>query len=206
MESLVTLTGMAIVAFASTNVDDAFVLVAFITNRDFGVGDVVLGQYGGMAAMYSLSVVAALISVTIPPQSLGLLGFIPIAIGIKKAYTLWRSPSKTEVLRRTTSAGAHRRILVVAAVTVANGGDNIAAYTALFANLDRSALPLVGLVFAGMTGIWCIAALWLINHRALGVPIQHYANRFVPFVLIGLGVLILIKTGTAHLLKGNLFG
>jgi cadmium resistance protein CadD (predicted permease) len=204
MESVVTLTGMAIVAFASTNVDDAFVLVAFITNRDFRVGDVVLGQYGGMAAMYSLSVVAALISVTIPPQSLGLLGLIPIAIGIKKA--LWRSPSKTEVLRRTTRAGAHRRILAVAAVTVANGGDNIAAYTALFANLDRSALPLVGLVFAGMTGIWCIAALWLTNHRALGVPIQHYANRLVPFVLIGLGVLILIKTGTAHLLKGSLFG
>jgi len=206
MESLATLTGMAIVAFASTNVDDAFVLVAFITNRDFRVGDVVLGQYGGMAALYSLSVVAALISVTIPPQSLGLLGFIPIAIGIKKAYRLWRSPSETEVIRRTTSAGAHRRILAVAAVTVANGGDNIATYTALFANLDRSALPLVGLVFAGMTGIWCIAALWLTNHRALGVPIQHYANRLVPFVLIGLGVLILIKTGTAHLLKGSLFG
>jgi cadmium resistance protein CadD (predicted permease) len=204
MESLVTLIGMAIVAFASTNVDDAFVLVAFITNRDFGVGDVVLGQYAGMAALFSLSVVAALMSVTIPPQSLGLLGFVPIAIGIKKAYTLWRSPSKTEVLRRST--GAPRRILAVAAVTVANGGDNIAAYTALFANLDRSALPLVGLVFAGMTGIWCIAALWLTNHRALGVPIQHYANRLVPFVLIGLGVLILVKTGTAHLLKGNLFG
>ncbi len=80
--------------FASTNVDDAFVLVAFLTNRDFGVGDVVLGQYGGMAALYSLSVVAALISVTIPPQFLGLLGFyILIAIGIKKAYRPWRSPT-----------------------------------------------------------------------------------------------------------------
>src|SRR5260370_23667475 len=111
MESLVTLIGMAIVAFASTNVDDAFVLVAFITNRDFGVGDVVLGQYGGMAALFSLSVVAALTSVTIPPQSLGLLGFVPIAIGIKKAYTLWRSPTKTKALRRTTAASPHRKIL-----------------------------------------------------------------------------------------------
>src|SRR5258707_10535187 len=155
MESLVTLTGIAIVAFASTNVDDAFVLVAFITNRDFGVGDVVLGQYGGMAALFSLSVVAALMSVTIPPQSLGLLGFVPIAIGIKKAYRLWRSPSKTEVLRRTTSAGAHRRILAVAAVTVANGGENIAAYTALFAYLHRSSLPLVGPVFSGMARMCC---------------------------------------------------
>src|SRR5260370_16823517 len=206
MESLVTLTGMAIVAFASTNVDDGFVLVALINNRDFRVGDVVLGQYGGMAALYSLSVVAALISVTIPPPSLGLLGFIPIAIGIKKAYRLWRSPSETEVLRGTTSAGAHRRILAVAAVTVANGGENIATHSALFANRGRTPLPLVGLVFAGMTGIWCIAALWLTNHRALGVPIQHYANRLVPFVLIGLGGLIFIKTGTAHLLEGSLFG
>src|SRR5260370_34366146 len=99
MESLVTLTGMAIVAFASTNVDDAFVLVAFITNRDFRVGDVVLRQYGGMAGLYSLSRVPALRSLTSPPQALGLHDRIPTASGLNKAYRLWRSSSETEVRR-----------------------------------------------------------------------------------------------------------
>jgi hypothetical protein len=63
---------------------------------------------------------------------------------------------------------------------------------------------LVGLVFAGMTGIWCIAAIWLTNHRALGAPIRYFANRLVPFLLIGLGLLILIKSGAAQVPKEHL--
>jgi cadmium resistance protein CadD (predicted permease) len=195
MEPLITLIGIAIVAFVSTNVDDAFVLVAFFSDRNFSAGDVVVGQYGGMAAMYVLSLVAVLISVTIPAPFLGLLGLIPIAIGIKKTVRLWRSPAKEENFQPAASAGTHRRILTVAGVTVANGGDNIATYSALFANLHRSALPVVGLVFALMTGAWCVAAFWLVKHRALGAPLRGYANRVVPFVLIGLGFLILIKSG-----------
>jgi cadmium resistance protein CadD (predicted permease) len=56
-------------------------------------------------------------------------------------------------------------------------------------------LPVVGLVFALMTGAWCVAAFWLVKHRALRAPLRGYANRVVPFVLIGLGFLILIKSG-----------
>lgn len=182
-------------AFASTNVDDAFVLVTFFSDRNFSAGDVIVGQYGGVAAMYVLSLVAVLISVTIPAPFLGLLGLIPIAIGIRKAFGLWRNPAKEETFQAAAGAGAHRRILTVAGVTVANGGDNIATYSALFANLHGSALPLVGLIFALMTGAWCVATFWLVNHRALGNPLRIYANRVVPFVLIGLGLLILIKSG-----------
>jgi cadmium resistance protein CadD (predicted permease) len=192
---LITLIGIAVVAFASTNVDDAFVLVAFFSDRNFSAGDVIVGQYGGVAAMYVLSLVAVLISVTIPAPFLGLLGLIPIAIGTRKAFRLWRNPAKEEYFQPAAGVAAHRRILTVAGVTVANGGDNIATYSALFANLHRSALPLVGLIFALMTGAWCVAAFWLVNHRALGTPLRIYANRVVPFVLIGLGLLILIKSG-----------
>jgi cadmium resistance protein CadD (predicted permease) len=202
MEPLITLICIAVVAFASTNVDDAFVLVAFFSDRNFRAGDVIVGQYSGVATMYVLSLIAALTSVTIPAPTLGLLGLIPIAIGIKKACKLWRSSAKEVNFQPAASAGAQRRILAVAGVTVANGGDNIATYSALFANLHRSALPLVALVFALMTGAWCIAAFWLVNHRALGAPLRSYANRVVPFMLIGLGFLILIKSGAAQLPKG----
>jgi hypothetical protein len=46
-----------------------------------------------------------------------------------------------------------------------------------------------------MTGLWCLGALWLVNHRGLGAPIRAQAHRIVPFVLIGLGILILFGTG-----------
>jgi cadmium resistance protein CadD (predicted permease) len=201
VESLLTLIGVAIVVFASTNIDDAFVLIAFFADKGFSAGDVVIGQYGGMGAMFGVSALAALIFLIIPPSYVGLLGLAPIAIGARKLYNLRQRWKKEEDPRRVSSTGTHRRMLAVAAVTLANGGDNIANYTALFATISRSEFPAIGIAFAVMTGLWCLAAYWLVNHGAVGAPVRYHAHRVVPFVLIGLGVLILIRSGTVQLLE-----
>jgi cadmium resistance protein CadD (predicted permease) len=198
MESLVTLIGLAVVVFASTNIDDVFVLVGFFADKNFRARDVVIGQYAGVTTLYVVSAIAALISLVIPPAYVGLLGLAPIAIGAKKLYNLWRAPNREE---RVPGAGGPGKRIAVAAVTMANGGDNIAVYTALFATRSGFEVPAIGVVFAIMTGLWCLAAHWLVNHRALGAPIRRHAHRIVPFVLIGLGVLILVRTGTLQLLK-----
>jgi cadmium resistance protein CadD (predicted permease) len=199
MESLVALVGLAVVVFASTNIDDVFVLVTFFADKNFRVRDVVIGQYAGVSTLYAISALAALISLIIPPAYIGLLGVAPIAIGMRKLYNLRRRQKKEE--GRGSSTEAHGRRLAVAAVTMANGGDNIAVYTALFATRGGYEVPAIGIVFAVMTGLWCLAAHWLVNHRALGGPIRRYAHRVVPFVLIGLGILILVRTGTLQLLN-----
>jgi len=199
MESLVALIGLAIVVFASTNIDDAFVLAAFFADKNFSARDVVIGQCAGVSTLYAVSAIAALISLIIPPTYIGLLGLAPIVIGMRKLYNPWRSRKNEE--ERSSSTEAHGRMLAVAAVTMANGGDNIAVYTALFATRSVYEVPAIGIVFAIMTGLWCLAAHWLVNHRALGAPIRRDAHRVVPFVLIGLGILILVRAGTLQLVK-----
>ena len=64
MESLFALLGMAIMLFASTNVDDVFVLIGFFADQKFRARDIVLGQYVGIAALFSVSVAAALLSLS----------------------------------------------------------------------------------------------------------------------------------------------
>jgi cadmium resistance protein CadD (predicted permease) len=184
------LIGLSVVAFASTNIDDAFVLVGFFADKSFRTHEVVIGQYAGISALYVISVIAGLFSLVIPPAYIGLLGLAPIVVGIKKLYYLWRNRQAKELDWR---GRGHR--LAVAAVTLANGGDNIAVYTALFATRTGFEVPVIGVVFAVMTGLWCLGAHWLVNQRAFGAPIRAQADRIVPFVLIGLGVLILIRTG-----------
>jgi cadmium resistance protein CadD (predicted permease) len=202
MESALSLIGLAIVVFVSTNIDDAFVLVGFLADKHFRVRDVVIGQYAGVSVICTVSAIAALISLVIPPAYIGLLGLIPIAIGAKKLSNLWcEKESKEEDLSGVSSTGALGKSLAVAAVTMANGGDNIAVYTALFATRNGHEVSAMVIVFAVMTSIWCLAAHWLVSHRALGAPIRHHAHRVVPFVLIGLGVLILMKTGTFRFLR-----
>jgi cadmium resistance protein CadD (predicted permease) len=200
MESALSLIGLAIVVFASTNIDDAFVLVGFLADKSFRVRDVVIGQYAGVSALCAVSAIAALISLVIPPAYIGLLGLIPIAIGAKKLSNLWRGKeNKKEDSQPVSGTGAFGKSLAVAAVTMANGGDNLAVYTALFATRNGHEVSAMVIVFAVMTGLWCLAAHWLVSHRALGAPIRHHAHRVVPFVLIGLGVLILMKTGAFRL-------
>jgi cadmium resistance protein CadD (predicted permease) len=186
--------GLTVAAFASTNIDDAFLLVAFFADRNFSARDVIVGQYIGIGALYAISATAALISLIIPPAYIGLLGIVPIAIGARKLINLRRG-QKEEKVETVSISAAHVRSLTVAAATIANGGDNIAVYTTLLASRSGSEVPVAGIVFAVMTGLWCVAAHWLVNHRGLGAPIRRQAHRVVPFILIGLGVLILIKTG-----------
>lgn len=193
MESPVAPIGLAIVAFVSTNIDDLFVLVTFLVDRHFTVRDVVIGQYAGMAALYAISGIAAMISLIIPPAYLGLLGLVPLAIGIKKLWYLLERDEKKNA--QSVSNARANRVLAVASVTIANGGDNIAVYAALFASHGISDGLTIGIAFAVMTGLWCLAAHWLVNHRHLQGPIRRQAHRIAPFVLIGLGTLILIRTG-----------
>ena len=53
-------------------------------------------------------------------------------------------------------------------------------------------------MFAVLTGLWCFAAHWLVNHRVLGTQIRARARRVIPFLLIGLGALIIIRAGTIY--------
>jgi len=97
--------------------------------------------------------------------------------------------------------GRHGNAVAVAAVTVANGGDNIGVYTPLFATRSAMDIAVIGVLFAVMTLAWLGAAYWLTHHRLIGAPIRRYAYRLVPFVLIALGVLILHEAGTLGLLR-----
>jgi cadmium resistance protein CadD (predicted permease) len=98
------------------------------------------------------------------------------------------------------SMRAGGNILTVAIATLANGGDNLSIYTPLFATRSAVEIAAIGLVFALMTALWCVVGHWLVHHPALGAPIRRYGQRAVPFILIGLGALILYRAGTLNLL------
>jgi cadmium resistance transport/sequestration family protein len=197
MKSLLALIGLAIVLFASTNVDDVFVLVGFFSDKRFRARDTVLGQYLGIAALFIASVAASLISLVIPHAYIGLLGVIPILIGGKKLFELHQQRDQTEeALEHHSDANRNGRVATVALVTVANGGDNIGVYTPSFATRSANEIIVIALIFAVMTALWCFVAHAVVNHPKLGSPIRRYGHRITPVVLVALGVLILYQAGS----------
>jgi cadmium resistance protein CadD (predicted permease) len=178
-------------AFVSTNIDDLFLLVGFFSDRSFSRGLIFAGQILGMAIIVAISlVVASAAALAISPAHVGLLGVAPIVIGIGKLLRLGKGEEG-----QPTAVG----ILQVATVTVVNGGDNIAAYTPIFATQGSREMSATLAIFGVLTLVWCFAALGLVRHTAVGKPLRRYGHVLLPFILIGLGGLILYRSGAVTL-------
>jgi cadmium resistance protein CadD (predicted permease) len=79
----------AVLAFASTNVDDLFILMMLftVTSQSFRPHHILSGQYLGIITLIAISVIGSLIGIVIPKVYIGLLGFFPIYLGIRKFFS-----------------------------------------------------------------------------------------------------------------------
>jgi cadmium resistance protein CadD (predicted permease) len=193
---------LALTAFALTNIDDAFVLLAFFADPTLGARNVVIGQYVGMVFLSAAAAAFAMFASAIPDRYIGLMGFLPILIGLRRLRKLWRSyDEEMDVAVKSHSrAGALGAILSVASVTIANGGDNIAVYVPLFVRSSATKTLLICCVFAAMVALWCVVARWLIRYRQFGAVARKWGRRVMPFALIALGGYILLRTGALQAL------
>ena len=197
--SVAVVLGIAIVVFATTNIDDVFLLSAFFADPRLRTRAVVIGQFAGIGALVAASAVAALAAIAVPEGWVALLGFVPLGLGIHKVWQLRRGadldedPGKASELRhreQSLERRAHSQVFSVMGVTIANGGDNLSVYIPLFAN-DLRLIPAYAAVFAIMTGVWCAMGYGLVNNPVAGNHVRRYGHVALPFVLVGLGLYIL---------------
>jgi cadmium resistance protein CadD (predicted permease) len=189
---------VCVLAFISTNIDDLFVLLAFFSDPTIKRRDVILGQYIGICALVAISIACSLVAIVIPHPYLGLLGLLPIAIGVKKLWSIRQNKNRDREDKASIHPSSHN-IAAITAVTIANGGDNIAVYVPLLVTQTARQILVLTAVFAAMTAIWCLAALYLANHPSLGRPIRRYGATLLPWILIALGLGILWKNHTITL-------
>jgi cadmium resistance protein CadD (predicted permease) len=192
------LVGLAIGLFVATNLDDIFVLLGFLSDPRYRPGQVAAGQFLGIATLYAASVVASLLAWVVSPAYVGFLGLLPLFIGLKQIRDLRRGHTSEDAEDPPARSGRWH-VLSIAAVTVADGGDNLSVYIPIFSTRSLAELAVIGAVFAAMTLAWLAAAFWLTRHRTLGAPIRRHGRRIVPFVLVGLGCYILYAAGSLAL-------
>lgn len=201
MNGLFTAISTGLTAFTATNLDDILILMLFFSqvNAVFGKRHVIAGQYLGFATLVLASLPSFFGSLLLPRPCVGLLGLVPIAIGISRLVTSNEDNSDSEE-RQTQptwfSSFISPQAYSVAAVTFANGGDNIGIYMPLFASCTWQSLAIILSVFFSMVGVWCFAAYKLTQVPAIADNLTRYGSYLVPFVLISLGVLILIDSRT----------
>lgn len=193
--------GQAIGMFAVTNVDDIVILALFFgqaAGRRTGVVRVVVGQYLGFAAILAASIVGSLGAGLLPETVIPYLGLLPLFLGLRAAWQVWRDPHNEEteaadspVLRTPGAPG----VLAVAGVTVANGGDNIGVYVPVFTTTNTAGVLTYCAVFLVMVGIWCALGHFFATRPVVATALSRWGHIVLPIVLIGIGLLILIEGG-----------
>ncbi|MDF2707335.1 MAG: cadmium resistance transporter [Nonomuraea muscovyensis] len=195
VDGLLGTVGTACVLFVGTDVDDLVILtMLFLSARAGGrprPGQIVAGQYAGIAALVAVSAVAALGLAVVPDPWVGLLGLVPFALGVRGLVAAWRDGDAAD----GPVAGVAGGTLAVAGVTVANGADNLSVYPPLFRTMGPADTAVTVAVFAVLVGVWCAVAAWLGSHRRVIRVVERSGHWLVPVVFMVLGAVIVLESG-----------
>ncbi|TQV96766.1 cadmium resistance transporter [Cordyceps javanica] len=198
--------GTACGAFAATNIDDIFVLVTFFaesaTNKRMSPLNITIGQYVGFTAITVISMIGFGISLALPSEPIGFLGFLPMLLGFWALLDVILSrgggdddeQQHQDEHLQMTHATRIKIILKVATITLINGGDNIGTYIPLFSQTRGAEIAVYVVVFYIGVGVWCVAAWLIMKQRHILMVAQKYAEKFIPFLYMGLGVFVIVKS------------
>lgn len=204
MSGLVTAIPTGIAAFTATNLDDLVILTLLFSqvNATFRRRHIVIGQYLGFSTLVIASLAGFLGGLVLPSHWIGLLGLVPLAVGLNRLLNP-SSDSSEEVQEETNllnpasfASVLSPQTFSVAAITIANGSDNVGIYMPLFAHSTLENLLVIIGVFLSLVGVWCFVTYKLTCQPAIASILSRYGNNFVPFVLIGLGVFIVLDSAS----------
>ena len=194
------------ITFAATNIDDIFVLMLFFSQSAaiYPRRAIVAGQYLGFTALVLISLLGFVAGSVVPRPFIGFLGLVPVFLGVRAWMNRNNEDEEDETKAEITnkkSPSLWSSMLGVAAVTFANGGDNIGIYTPLFASSNLLNLLIMLAVFYVLLGVWCFAGYALSKQPHIAHVLTQYAHYIVPFVLIALGIFIMYESGSFGLLN-----
>lgn len=215
MDWLLSILLAGISSFVATNLDDIIVLMVFFSqaHRQFNNRQIILGQYLGFTLILLASLPGLLGGMLIPRPWLGLLGLIPILIGIQQWREITQKDQSIQTVVAPNPSASQSpfignffkkllrfKICQVAAITVANGGDNISIYLPLFANSNWASFSIIIAIFYIMIGVWCLIAYGLTRRPLIAKILTRHGHYITPFVLMILGIFILLESKSYQLL------
>lgn len=203
----------AIGAFIVTNIDDIFVLMLLFSqakaqvktseglkgnqteNKHITPKDIIIGQYLGFTLLVVVSLLGTFGVMLIPEKWVGLLGLIPIYLGIM-LFIKGEDEDENAILSSLNSGKYNNVFLSVAFITFANGGDNIGIYVPFFSTLTMNQLAVTVITFFIMVAIWCFIGYRLAAFKHVSETLENYGRWIIPIVFIGLGIYIIVENET----------
>lgn len=192
----------SIILYSGTAVDLLIILMLFFAKRKSrkDIINIYLGQFLGSVSLILLSLLFAFVLDYIPSKEiLGLLGFIPIFLGIK---VLLLGDSDGEAIAKEGLRKDNKNLIfLVAMITFAScGADNIGVFVPYFTTLNLANLIVALLTFLVIIYLLVFSAQKLAQVSSVGETLEKYSRWFVAVVYLGLGIYILIENNSFDML------
>ncbi|WP_414307957.1 CadD family cadmium resistance transporter [Streptococcus infantis] len=197
----------SIILYSGTAVDLLIILMLFFAKRKSrkDIINIYLGQFLGSVSLILISLLFAFVLNYIPSKEiLGLLGLIPIFLGLK---VLLLGDSDGEAIAKDGLRKDNKNlVLLVAMITFAScGADNIGVFVPYFITLNLANLIVVLLTFLVMIYLLVFSAQKLAQVPSVGETLEKYSRWFIAVVYLGLGMYILIENNSFDMLR-TVFG
>ncbi|MCP9075052.1 CadD family cadmium resistance transporter [Streptococcus sp. CF4-2] len=197
----------SIILYSGTAVDLLIILMLFFAKRKSrkDIINIYLGQFLGSVSLILLSLLFAFVLNYIPSKEiLGLLGLIPIFLGLK---VLLLGDSDGEAIAKDGLRKDNKNLVfLVAMITFAScGADNIGVFVPYFITLNLANLIVALLTFLVMIYLLVFSAQKLAQVPSVGETLEKYSRWFIAVVYLGLGMYILIENNSFDMLR-TVFG
>lgn len=197
----------SIILYSGTAVDLLIILMLFFAKRKSrkDIINIYLGQFLGSVSLILLSLLFAFVLNYIPSKEiLGLLGLIPIFLGLK---VLLLGDSDGEAIAKDGLRKDNKNLIfLVAMITFAScGADNIGVFAPYFITLNLANLIVALLTFLVMIYLLVFSAQKLAQVPSVGETLEKYSRWFIAVVYLGLGMYILIENNSFNMLR-TVFG
>ena len=192
----------SIILYSGTAVDLLIILMLFFAKRKSrkDIINIYLGQFLGSVSLIFLSLLFAFVLNYIPSKEiLGLLGLIPIFLGLK---VLLLGDSDGEAIAKDGLRKDDKNLIfLVAMITFAScGADNIGVFVPYFITLNLANLIVTLLTFLVMIYLLVFSAQKLAQVPSVGETLEKYSRWFIAVVYLGLGMYILIENNSFDML------
>ena len=192
----------SIILYSGTAVDLLIILMLFFAKRKSrkDIINIYLGQFLGSGSLILLSLLFAFVLNYIPSKEiLGLLGLIPIFLGLK---VLLLGDSDGEAIAKEGLRKDNKNLIfLVAMITFAScGADNIGVFVPYFTTLNLANLIVTLLTFLVMIYLLVFSAQKLAQVPSVGETLEKYSRWFIAVVYLGLGIYILIENNSFDIL------
>jgi cadmium resistance protein CadD (predicted permease) len=184
---------VAATAFVGTNIDNALVTMAMVaTAPPERATRIALGQVLGFTILVVAAASTAIALFELSTRTIGLLGLVPLAMGLRGVLALRHQAARTKAARRAVGTG----MVAATLITVGAGGDNLAVYIPLFRLDSVVNLSATAAVFVVGEVLLTFAVLRAGRHRLASDIVGRVGVFATPLLYCAIGVLVLIRCGT----------